>query len=449
MSRRARTAVIVAGAAVSAVAAAVYARARVNRVPSFPPGAEAITAERGARIHRRPGGGPTRESPGPGRVVRAIARDRVEPLVHGREYFPRMLEDIAAATSSIHLLIYGFKDGDIGCDFRDALVAKAREGVAVRLSVDSLGSEVRLGSKELYRELVDAGIPVVMNEGFFPDIDGPLGGRRRLDPRFDDLGHFDHRKMMVVDGRVAYVGGTGIEDHFNDERFYDTMTRVEGPVVAQLQVVFLATFLYQGGELEADPSELDAWFPPSDAPADGSADGAIRTTVLVNVPGEGHHPISDAIEQLLESASRRIAIINPYITDHGILDRLMDAATRGVEVLIIVPGKPTPPYPAAAMKASYQALIDAGVRILKHPDMAHAKVMRVDDSAMLGGCNLDALSLFHNFELNLLFEDAGVAERVQEHVLDSFAAVSVPVEIPTKPLERAWNRAMDILSPLL
>jgi phosphatidylserine/phosphatidylglycerophosphate/cardiolipin synthase-like enzyme len=81
--------------------------------------------------------------------------------------------------------------------------------------------------------------------------------------------------------------------------------------------------------------------------------------------------------------------------------------------------------------------------------MAHAKVMRVDDTAMLGGCNLDALSLFHNFELNLLFEDGGVAQRVQEHVFEAFEAVSAPVEIPTKPLQRAWDRAMDVLSPLL
>ena len=445
MSRRARTAVIVAGATVSAVAAAVYRRARVRRVPSFPPGAEAITADEargyvaGLAAASRVGRRDLAVSFAP-----AIST-KVEPLVHGREYFPRMLEDIGAATSSIHLLMYGFKDGDIGCDFRDALVAKAREGVAVRLSVDSIGSEVRLGSKELYRELVDGGIAVVMNEGLFPDIEGPLGGERRLDRRFDDLGHFDHRKMMVVDGRIGYVGGTGIEDHFNDERFYDTMTRVEGPVVAQLQAVFLSTYLYQGGELAADSDALDACFPASDAPPDGG----IRTMVLVNVPGEGHHPISDAIEQILESATRRVAIINPYITDHGILDRLVDAAERGAEVVVIVPGKPTPPYPAAAMRVSYRALTDAGIRVLKHPDMAHAKVMRVDDTAMLGGCNLDALSLFHNFELNLLFEDAGVAERVQEHVLDSFEAVSEPVEIPTKPLQRAWNRAMDVLSPLL
>jgi phosphatidylserine/phosphatidylglycerophosphate/cardiolipin synthase-like enzyme len=153
---------VVAGAAVSAVAAAVNARARVRRVPLFPPGAEAITAveARGYIVGLA-------AAPRVGRPYLAVSfapaiATSVEPLVHGREYFPQMIEDIAAATSSIHL-----------------------------------------------RELVDGGIAVVMNEGLFPDIEGPLGGARRLDRRFDDLGHFDHPKMMVVDGRIAYVGGTG------------------------------------------------------------------------------------------------------------------------------------------------------------------------------------------------------------------------------------------------
>jgi len=445
VGNRTSIAIMATGAAISAAAAAVYARARVRRVPAYPSGADAVSAEGAREWIARLG-----EVAHVGRRDLAVSyapslATLVEPLVHGHEYFPRMLEDIRGATSSVHLLIYGFKVGDIGSEFRDTLIAKVGEGVPVRLSVDSLGSEVRMGSKQLYRELVDGGVAVVMNEGLGPDIDGPLGGSRRLDPRFDDLGHFDHRKMMVVDGRIGYVGGSGIEDHFNDEQFYDTMTRVEGPVVAQLQAVFLSTWLCQGGELPAGPDPLDPLFPSLEAPAEGG----IRTTVLVNVPGTGHHPISDATEQLLEAAERRIAIVNPYITDHGILERLMDAAERGVDVLVIVPGKPTPPYPAAAMRANYQRLIDAGIRIVKHPDMAHAKVMRVDDSAMVGGCNLDALSLFHNFELNLLFEDAAVAQRVQEHVFEAFEAVSAPVEIPTKPLQRAWNRAMDVLSPLL
>jgi cardiolipin synthase len=425
-------------------AAGLAVRLNVGRRPAYPPGPLAVTAE-GALGYIGTLAAKARVSRSDLAIAFAPSQaGGIEPLVHGRAYFPRMLEDIRGATSSIHFLIYGFKVGDIGTSFRDALIAKVDEGVEVRLSVDGVGSEVRMGSKQLYRELVEGGVQVVLNEGLYADLEGPLGGRRYLDRRFDDAGHFDHRKMMVVDGRAAYVGGTGIEDHFNDERFYDTMTRVEGPVVSQLQVVFLSTWLYQGGDLPRDPEGLRRYFPTLTAPAD-----PVRTTVLVNVPGEGFFPISDATEKAIEDARHRVSIVNPYITEHSIIDRLEEAAERGVDVRIVVPGKPTPPYPAAAFRHHYERLLSAGVRISAHPDMAHAKIVRADDRALVGGCNLDALSLYHNFELNLLFEDAATAERVQTEVFDTFEKVAIPVEVPSRRGERLWNAAMDVLAPLL
>ena len=98
--------------------------------------------------------------------------------------------------------------------------------------------------------------------------------------------------------------------------------------------------------------------------------------MLWNVPGTGHHPISDAIERALEDAAEQIHIVNPYISNRAILERLLAAALRGVRVRLIAPGKPTPPYPAAAFRHWYGRLIDAGVEILLHPEMAHAKVLQ-------------------------------------------------------------------------
>ncbi len=429
---------------VGLAALAILVRAHVRRVRAFPPGPDALAPGGAKALAARLAAAPRISRRDLAIEFAPSVATSVEPLVHGRAYFPRMLEDIAAATSSVHLLIYGWKVGQIGTTFRDALIAKVKAGVPVRLYVDGLGSEVRLGSKALYRELVEGGLQVVLNEGVWPDMEGHLGGRRWLDWRFDDLLHMDHRKFMVVDGRIGYLGGTGIEDHFNDERFYDTMTRVEGPVVAQLQALFLASWRYQGGALPIEPGALDPLFPTLEAPAGGA-----RTTLLMNVPGEGHHPISDATEQLLDAAQQRVHIVNPYITDHGILDRLIAAAGRGVEVLVIVPGKPTPPQPAAAMRANYERLIAAGIKLVKHPDMAHAKVTLVDDAVLIGGCNLDALSLFHNFEANFLFEDAGVAAGIERDVFEAFAAVSVPVVVPTAFGQRAWDWTMDLLAPLL
>jgi cardiolipin synthase len=354
-----------------------------------------------------------------------------------------MLAAIKNATSSIHLLIYGFQPGEIGTTFRDALVERAAAGVEVRLAVDAVGSQIDFNSKALYADLVASGVLVVANDGLVPDRDGLLGARR-FDWHMDDFLHFEHRKMLIVDGLTAFVGGTGIEDHYTDERFYDAMVRVTGPVVGQLQTLFLADFRYQGGSLPTNDGALDHLYPTPEA-----GPMTVRTTVLDNVPGEGHHPISDAIEQALESATERIDIVNPYISNQAILVRILAAAERGVAVRIVAPGKPTPPYPAAVFRHHYGRLMDAGVEILLHPQMAHAKVLRIDERVFIGGCNLDDLSLFRNNELDLLFEDDAVARLVEAEVFDPLIAMSVPAIVPTSVRDRAWNRVMDRVSRVL
>jgi cardiolipin synthase len=422
----------------------IFKRMYAGRLPAFPSGPLALEAGDAREYSEIVAG---RSRPDKRDLAISFAPSTatdVEPLLHGTRYFPRMLADIEAATSSIHLLIYGFQEGEIGARFRDALVARATEGVEVRLCVDEIGSAVHVGSRRLYADLTAAGVQVVVNQGMFLDIEGALGARHWIDWRLDDFMHFDHRKMLILDGRAAYVGGTGIEDHYNDERFYDTMVRLQGPVVAQLQALFLATFRLHDGKLPTSPGALDHLFPALD---DGGR--GVPATVLANVPGEGHHPISDAIELSLEEAQHRIDIVNPYIADHAIMKRLQAAADRGVEIRIIAPGKPTPPYPAAAFRHHYERLMAAGVTILLHPQMAHAKVVRVDDRVLVGGCNLDGLSLYRNMELNVLFEGAATAEAFEREIFEPLAAMSTPATVPTEPKERAWNAAMDAVSRFL
>jgi cardiolipin synthase len=442
VSRRRTLAV---GAAVAAVGAGL--RRRKGRVPTdpFDPGAfrAETAAVRTAELVARP------------RVRRAdlaitfapAVATAVEPLLHGHRYFPRILEDIAAARDHVHLLIYGYKPGDIGTTFLEALAAKVTEGVEVRLAVDAIGSEIDLGSRELYRQLRDAGIEVIAHDGIVVARSGQVGNRH-FEPHAEDLLHFDHRKMIVVDGSIGYVGGSGIEDHYNDERFYDVMCRVEGPIVAQLAAVFLLSWRNNGGAAPADPS-LVRYFPPATLaiPADASIRAA--TTVLWNVPGTGHHPISDTIERAIEDAADQIHIVNPYISNRAILQRLVDAALRGVQVRLIAPGKPTPPYPAAAFRHRYGRLLDAGVEIRLHPEMAHAKVLRIDEHVLIGGCNLDDLSLFRNDELDLQFADPAVAELTERTIFDELAAMSTPASVATGSRQRAWNATMDRVSRFL
>ncbi len=443
MSRR-RTIAIGAGIA---AAGAAFGRRRTSRVPTDPYDPNAIRAESAAIRTAELVAQPRLRRADLAQTYAPAIATAVDPLLHGRRYFPRMLEDIAAATNHVHLLIYGYKAGDIGETFLTALAERVAAGVEVRLAVDAIGSEVDFGSKDLFRRLREAGVEVVAYDGVVVVRHGELGDRS-FKPHAEDLLHFDHRKMVVVDGRVGYVGGSGIEDHYNDERFYDVMCRVEGPIVAQLASVFLLSWRHHGGDAPDDPALTD-YFPPATLRV--PADAAFRspTTVLWNVPGTGHHPISDAIERALEDAAEEIHIVNPYISNRAILERLHAAALRGVRVRLIAPGKPTPPYPAAAFRHWYGRLLDAGVEILLHPEMAHAKVLRIDEQVLIGGCNLDDLSLFRNDELDLLFADPAVADLTERNIFEELTKMSTPATAPTGTRQRAWNAAMDRVSRFL
>jgi cardiolipin synthase A/B len=434
------------GAAAAATGALLSRRAK--RVTAYPPGPDAIRVE-AARAQA----GTLLAKPRLDRHDLAMAfapaiATSVEPLLHGHRYFPRMLEDIDGARDHIHLLIYGYKPGDIGTTFLEHLAAKVAAGVEVRLEVDAIGSEIDLGSKGLYGDLIAAGIQVVAHDGIFIVRTGPLDARR-FELGLENTLHFDHRKMAVIDGRIGYVGGSGIEDHYNDDRFYDVMCRVTGPVVHQLQLVFLASWRHKGGTLPDDDEALDRWFPPDVLVVPAKATTRVPTTILWNVPGTGHHPISDAMEAAIDAAQSRIDIVNPYISNRAVLARLLAAAQRGVKVRLIAPGKPTPPYPAAAFRHHYERLMGAGVEILLHPEMAHAKVLRIDDLVLVGGCNLDDLSLFRNDELNFLFDDPAVATGTESAVFDELVSMSTPAEIPSGARTLAWNAAMDRISRLL
>jgi cardiolipin synthase len=348
-----------------------------------------------------------------------------ELLIDGPAFFPRMLDDFRAATSSIHGNIYGFRPGEIGDEFSEVLQAAARRGVEVRLNTDEVQSGPNLIYRAFWAPMVEAGVQVTSNQGLFLDLDGLVGGDLRFDARLDDFGHFLHEKAFVVDGRIGWIGGMGIEDHFNDGEFSDLMLRFGGEAVSQLQAIILGTFRHQGGPLAADAESLEGWFPKVSRP---SGD-AIRATVLRNVPGEGFHQNTQAHLQLISGAREQLDIINPYVTEHPVIDGLIDAAERGVRVRLIIPGKPTPVFMAMALRSNYGRLLDAGVTVLEHPVMCHTKVTLADDRVLLGSCNLDARSLWMNFELGIFVEDGAFASQVRHELFEVQAGKSKPVAL--------------------
>jgi cardiolipin synthase len=365
-----------------------------------------------------------------------------ELLIDGPSFFPHLLADIEAAQSDVHIIIFGFKPGEIGNRFRDLLIKKVGEGVGVRLIVEGAYSQPALGSKDFYRTLREGGVQIVVNQGGFLDLDGLLGSRR-IDWRFDDLGHFDHRKAVVIDGRIGYVGGPGIEDHYADERFHDVMLRLEGSVTAQLQAIFLLSWAFQGGPLPDGPGALDRFFPEL-----GQGEG-VGVELLLNNPGEHHWPISDAFREAIAGANRRLYIVNPYLADHGIIKGIIDAGRRGLDVRVIVPANPGSMPARAAIRHWFRALREAGCDVREHPHMAHAKVVLADDTVLIGSANLDALSLRRNWELQVRVHDAAIAEAVARDLFDRDVVISAPGEMPSSRKDSVINAAMAALAPVL
>ena len=366
-----------------------------------------------------------------------------EVLVEGRSFYPPMLDDIASASSSVHINQFGFRPGVVGDRFAEALVAKAAEGVPVRLVVDRQGSDPERGSQAFYERLTAAGVEICVVRATKPRVQaGRLGegGATRWNLRA--LGHIDHRKVAVVDGRVGWVGGAGIEDHFEDGRFHDLFVRVTGPVVRQLQLVFVGGFRWLGGEVPV--GELETLFP-----APGDAGDAIPAVVLHNAPGR-YRPITDAIGRVLDDARETLDVVNPYVTDRGMIRRVERAARRGVRVRLFVPANANNWACAAAQQYHHARLLDAGVRILEYPTMLHAKAFVRDGEELLAGtCNLEAWSLKRFFEIDLQLRSTAVAAQFEERFSAPAEAVSSPGRALTGRRERARARAFALISPLL
>jgi cardiolipin synthase len=361
-----------------------------------------------------------------------------EVLVEGKSFYPPILKDIAAAQSSIHINQFGFRPGLVGDRFAEALVAKAKDGVPVRIVVDRQGSDPEGGTKALYDELCAAGASVcVVRATKARSAVGPLGGGGALHWNLGGLGHIDHRKVVVVDGRIGWVGGAGIEDHFEDGRFHDLFVRVTGPVVSQFQLVFVASLRWLGGELD-----VDGLFPEQQP-------GEIPAVVLHNAPGR-YRPITDAIASLLDGARETLDVVNPYVTDRRMIRRIEDAARRGVRVRLFVPANANNWACAAAQQFHHGALLDAGVRILEHPAMLHAKAFVRDGEELLAGtCNLEAWSLKRFFEIDIRLRSKEVAAQFDERFSQPAEEVSGPGRRLTGLMERATAAAFAGLSPLL
>ncbi len=355
-------------------------------------------------------------------------------LIDGDATFEAIFEAIDAAQSYVLVMFYIIRDDGLGRDLKDRLIARAQAGCTVRLLYDTLGSH---GLSEHYiRELRDARVVVTD----FHSIRQP---RSRLQLNFRN-----HRKIVVVDGRTAFIGGHNVGDEYmgrdaNFGHWRDTHIRLEGPVVAQIQLVFAEDWYW------ATDERLDLFWEPPSRPENLDA--------LIVAPGPADPMETGSLYfcNAIGAARRRIWITSPYfVPDIDILTSLKLAALRGVDVRILVADKRDHWLVWLAAFTYFDEVRDAGVKIFRYRDgFMHQKVILVDDDlAAIGTVNLDNRSCRLNFEITALIFDAGFAHTVERMIEADFAksyAYDTPLNQSPSLLRRVGAPVARLFAPVL
>ncbi len=362
--------------------------------------------------------------------------NRVRALVNGREIFPAMLEAIRAAKQTITFEMYIFAKGEAGEAFTQAFEERARAGVKIHFLYDAIGSE-KIDGKYLER-LAAAGVEIA---AYNPVRWYTLAS----------MNNRTHRKLMVVDGRVGFTGGAGIQDQWagdaeDPEHWRDTHFRVEGPAAAQMQAAFMENWIETTGKV----LHGEGYFPRVEAA------GGQLAQVVVSSPGGGGESMQLLYLMSIAAAKKSILLANAYfVPDNVEVDTLAAAAKRGVKVQVIVPGPIIDnKFVRRASRASWGDLLRAGAEIYEYaPTMFHVKSLVVDDLwTTVGSTNFDTRSFSTNDEANLNVLDAGFAaaqRRIFEADLKRSRRVTLE-EWQGRPwTQKAWDTAMDALSSQL
>jgi cardiolipin synthase len=336
----------------------------------------------------------------------------------------RIVSDIDAAVHHVHLLYYIFADDRTGNHVADALARAVGRGVSCRVLMDGRGSKACLAS--MGGKLRRAGVEVVT---LLPARWWRRWTSGRIDLR-------NHRKIVVVDGRVGYVGSQNmIDPDFKKPLVYEeVVVRVAGPVVAELQAVFLADRLIETEE----PVRHPLMFP--DVPAMGTC----AAQVLPSGPGYPHENNQRFIVSLLHAATRRVVITSPYfIPDDPFIQAMTTAVLRGVEVHLVVSQQIDQYLVGLGQRSFYDELLEGGVRIHSYATrFLHAKHVSIDDSiALIGSSNMDIRSFMLNAEVMLVIYDRGVVAELRR-IQERYFAGSVEV---TKEAWRGRRKVYRVL----
>lgn len=328
-----------------------------------------------------------------------VIGNKVELLVDGPTTYSAMFEAIEQAKDSINMETFIFEnDEEVGKKFADALINKQRSGVQVNLMYDSVGSLTT--PKEFFQTLKDAGINVLE----FNPIN-PLTSRKGW-----DVNERDHRKLMIVDGQTAFVGGINISSVYSKGSFSkrnsekkengikgipwrDTHVKISGPIVKEYQKLFVANWNAQKG----DPLASRNYFPEIKP----QGDDIVRA--IGSSPNDPYSQMYVTLLSAINSAENQVWITNAYfVPDPQMLEALKGAAQRGVDVRMLLPAKTDSNLVYYASRSYYDELLSSGIKIYERQDaLLHAKTAMIDGVwSTIGSTNLDWRSFVNNYEIN-------------------------------------------------
>ena len=358
--------------------------------------------------------------------------NKIDIFTNGSTFYPAMIDAIRSAKETVNLECYIFRKGEVADRFLDALAERARAGVKVTMVIDAIGSmgSVRWAATRL------------------------RAAGARVEPyqrlRWYSLARINnrtHRELLVIDGTVAFVGGAGVADWwFKPEgrkpAWRDMMARVEGPVVSDIQGVIAENWLECCGEIL---TSIEAYKPHRSV--DGSAAFVVKSS-----PSDRATASRVLFQTVIEASTTRVLISTPYfLPDTAFRRAICRTASRGVEIVVIVPGPNTDQrWVRLASRRMYGKLFEAGVRIFEYgPGMTHVKTLLVDDLwAIIGTTNVDNRSFEHNDEVNLAIRNAAVAKRL---TLDFDADLARCVEITPARWRRrpVWEKLIGTVAWIL
>ncbi|WP_235560886.1 cardiolipin synthase [Bacillus sp. FJAT-28004] len=357
-------------------------------------------------------------------------------LNNGHDTYEAIFSELEQATHHIHMDYYTIRDDEIGRRFLQVLTNKAKDGVQVRVVYDGIGS---LHLSEAYiKELHLAG---VRTSCFLP-------------PRiafFDrKLNYRNHRKIVVVDGKVGFIGGINIGDEYLGKNpklgfWRDTHLRLKGDSVYYLQELFMNDWAFAAKE------ELDGktYMPPHHCL------GNERVLMVSSIPGQHAHKIDEVMFAAITAASNRIYITTPYfIPDASLLMSLRTAALSGVDVRLIIPGIADSKLVLLATLSYMEEMLEAGVKVYRYEKgFIHSKVMIVDQLlATVGTANVDMRSLLSNFELNAVLFDEGTIKRLETDFMEDLKhsrELDKRIFMNRPSRQKAAEALVRMLSPLL